>query len=187
MGKLKTQEDLFEFVPKLRLSKRAAFTQEGNLLQQFLYQRHYSGKYIREYVQSSLLCILTARSFKSFFDLRDAIRQLAYDYPHWEGRPAKAMLSFHLDKLLEIWQFVVSRKQLILQVYTYLRDSQAKDFYHESMAGALWTRIGNLPSPNGGNGGNGGGGPDVTWCGLVQPKGTASALSCSGANIMCVW
>jgi hypothetical protein len=54
------------------------------------------------------------------------------------------MLSFHSEKLIEIRQFAVSRKQLILQVYTYLRDAQAKDFYHESMAGAIWERIGSL-------------------------------------------
>jgi hypothetical protein len=42
---------------------------------------------------------------------------------------------FHSEKLMEIRQFAASRKQLILQIYTYLRDAQAKDFYHESMAG----------------------------------------------------
>jgi hypothetical protein len=56
------------------------------------------------------------------------------------------MLSFHSEKLMEIRQFSVSRKQLILQIYTYLRDAQAKDFYHESMAGAIWERIANVPS-----------------------------------------
>jgi hypothetical protein len=88
--------------------------------------------------------------------------------------PAKAMLSFHLDKLLEICQFAVSPKQLILQVYTYLQDAHAKDYYQESMAGALWARIGKFsmpspngggggkPPPNGGGGGNGGGVPEVT-------------------------
>jgi hypothetical protein len=130
MGKVKTRGDLLEFVRKLRLSRKAAFMQEGNLIQHFLYQRHYSGHYIREYVRSSLLCILTARSFKNFFDLGGAIHQLAYDYPLWDGGPAKAMLSFHSDKLLEIRQFAVSRKQLILQVYTYLQDAHAKDYYH---------------------------------------------------------
>jgi hypothetical protein len=42
-----------------------------------------------------------------------------------------------LGKLLEIRRFVVSQKQLILQMYAYLRDAQIKEFYHESMAGAL--------------------------------------------------
>jgi hypothetical protein len=50
----------------------------------------------------------------------------------------KAMVSFHSEKLIEILQFAVSRKQLILKIFTYLRDAQAKDSYHESMAGALW-------------------------------------------------
>jgi hypothetical protein len=182
MGKVKTWGDLLEFVCKLRLSRKAVFTQEGNLIQHFLYQRHYYGHFFREYVRSSLLCILTVRSVKNFFDLGDVIRQLAYDYPLWDGGPAKAMLSFHLDKLLEIRQYAVSRKQLILQVYTYLRDAHAKDYYHESMAGALWARIGEFSMPslngggggkppqNGGGGGNGGGVPEVTRCGWCNQK-----------------
>jgi hypothetical protein len=62
-------------------------------------------------------------AFKNFFDLADAIHQLAYGHPQWEGGSARAMLAFHSEKLMEIRQFAVSRKQLILQVYTYLRDS----------------------------------------------------------------
>ena len=58
---------------------------------------------------------------------------------------------------MEIRQFAVSRKQLILQIYTYLRDAQAKYFYHESLAGAISDRIGDLQSatltqPGAGNG-----------------------------------
>jgi hypothetical protein len=86
------------------------------------------------------------RSFRSFFDLGDAIRQLAFDHPNREGGPAKAMLSFHSEKLMEIRQFTVSRKQLILRIYTYLRDAQAKEFYHESMSGAIWQRIASIPA-----------------------------------------
>ena len=110
IGKAKNREDLLEFVRKLRKSKKAAFTQEESLIQHYLYQRHYSSVFIREYVRSGLLGTITARSFKSFFDLSDAIRQLAYDHPQWEGGPAKAMLAFHSERLLEIRQFAVSRK-----------------------------------------------------------------------------
>jgi hypothetical protein len=38
---------------------------------------------------------------------------------------------------MEIRQFAVSRKQLILHVCTHFLDAQAKDFCHESMAGAI--------------------------------------------------
>ena len=146
LGRVKNRDDLFEFVRKLRKSKKAAFRQEANLIQQFLYHRRYQGSFIREYVRSSLLCVISARTFRSFFDLGDAIRQMAFDHSNWEGGPAKAMLSFHSEKLMEIRQFAVSRKQLILQIYTYLRDAQAKDFYHESMAGAIWERIARIPA-----------------------------------------
>jgi hypothetical protein len=185
LGKVKNQEDLFEFVRKLRKSKKAAFKQEGNLIQHCLYQRHYDGRCIREHVRSSLLGVLSSRSFKSFFDLGDAIRQLAYDHPHWEGGPARAMLKFHSDKLAEIRQFSVSRKMLILQVYTYLRDAQAKDFYHESMAGAIWERIGDLsimPSPGGDGRGTP---PEVTKCGYCGSKEMHKLFNVPGQKTLC--
>ena len=79
LGKVKNRENLFAFVKKLRKSKKAAFQQETNLIQQYLYARQYHSSFIREYVQSSLLCLISVRSFRSFFDLGDAIRQLAFD------------------------------------------------------------------------------------------------------------
>jgi hypothetical protein len=113
LGRVKNREDLFESVKKLRKSKKAAFKQETNLVQHYLYQRHYEGPFIREYVRSSLLCLISSRTFKSFFDLGDVIRQLGYNHSHshWDGGPAKAMLSFHSERLMEIRQFAVSRKQ----------------------------------------------------------------------------
>jgi hypothetical protein len=65
---------------------------------------------------------------------------------------------------MEIHQFTVStKKQSILQIYTYLRGMQAKAFYHKSMARALWEKIGGLKmtSPSGGSGGGSGGSSDA--------------------------
>jgi hypothetical protein len=105
LGRVKNCDDLFEFVRKLRKSKKAAFRQETNLIQQYMYHCHYQGPFIRDYVRSSLLCVISARTFRSFFDLGVAIQQLAFDHANWESGPAKAMLSFHLEKLMEICQF----------------------------------------------------------------------------------
>jgi hypothetical protein len=148
LGKVKNRKDLFNFVKKLRKSKKAAFKQEANLMQHFMHQRHCNGKFIREHSGSSLLSLITERSHRSFFDLGDAVRQLAFDFGQWEGGPAKSVLLFHSEKLMEIRQFAVSRKQLVLQIHTCLRDAQAKDFHHESMAGALWERVGSLQMVN---------------------------------------
>jgi hypothetical protein len=76
--------------------------------------------------------------------LVDAIRQLAIDYPQWEGGPAHAMLEYHSRKLWDIQQYAISRKQLVLHNYTYLRDLQVKEFHHKAMTGALWEWLGDL-------------------------------------------
>ena len=65
------------------------------------------------------------------------------------------MIAFYLEKLIEILQLAMSRNQLILQVCTHLRDSQAKSFCHESMAGALCERIGDLSTSSAGLSGGG--------------------------------
>jgi hypothetical protein len=185
MGKVRSREDLFEFVKKLWKSKKAAFKQEGNLVQHYLYQRHYGGPFIREYVRSSLLCRISSRSFRSFFDLADAVRQLAYDHAQWEGGPAKAMLEFHSQKLMEIRQFAVSRKQPILQTFTYLRDSQAKDSYHESMAGAIWERIGNVSAAPSSITGAGNGGTSDSRCSWCTNKDIHKMLNVLGQRNLC--
>ena len=50
----------------------------------------------------------------------------------------------------------MSRKMLVLRTYVYLRDADAKGFYHETMTKNLWNRMAQLtlqagmPGPSGG-------------------------------------
>ena len=183
LGRIKDRTSLFEFVKKLRRNQEAAFNQQSNLVQHFLSKRQYSEAYSEEYCRSGLLSRITSLSYTYFFALADTIRQSAHDYPSWEGGPAHAMLTVHSDKLVEIRQFAVSRKQLILQVYTYLRDSHAKSFYHESMSNALWERIGNLNGVPGGS--SNGGASDDSRCGLCNSKDFHRLLNIPGAKHVC--
>ena len=184
LGRIKDRTSLFEFVKKLRKSHDAAFNQQSNLVQHFLSKRHYTEAYSEEYCRSGLLSRITSLSYTYFFALAETIRQSAHDYPSWEGGPAHAMLTVHSDKLVEIRQFAVSRKQLILQVYTYLRDSHAKSFYHESMSNALWERIGSLNGPLTGFY-NDGGASDDTKCGLCSNKDFHKLLQSPGQKHLC--
>ena len=93
--KVKNREDLFKFLKKLQKNKEAGFRQDTNLIQHFVYHPNYGGTFIQEYSRSSLLCVIMKRSFKSFFNLGDAIRQFAFDHSNWEGGPANAMVTFH--------------------------------------------------------------------------------------------
>jgi sRNA-binding regulator protein Hfq len=130
------------------MSRKSAFQQQDNLIEHFLYRRHYSSKYIQIYLQTSLLSKIRLNSCQNFFDLAGAVRQLSIHLPQWEAGPAKAMLENHASKLWDIHQYAIRRKQLILRVYIYLRDAQAKEFHDEPMVGAHWERLNDLNSAN---------------------------------------
>jgi hypothetical protein len=98
------------------------------------------------------------------------------------------MLQFHSDRLLQIRQNALSRKALILQTYTYLRDASAKSFYHESMTESLWDRLADLSINNPGGGDDGSSrntGPPVSAGGgaaTAEPNpvaATAEVLNCT--------
>ena len=169
MGRIRDRESLFEFVGKLSRSREPAFQQQANLIQQFMYARHYSEAYATEYLQNGLLPRLVRLTFENFYELANAIRQLAFDHPNWETGPSKAMLEHHADKLWSIREMAITRKQLILQMYVYLQDSQAKGFYHESMSEALWKRLEDT-SKSGPKNGVGGATPSDTKCGHCGTK-----------------
>jgi hypothetical protein len=151
MGQVKTMEGLFKFVKCVSKSERPAFEQQENALQVFMLPRHYDEDTTNEYTQNGFLPRLTGASFRYYINLLSMVRQLAYDHPaFWERGPAKAMLDFHSEKLLQIRQNALTRKALVLQTYTYLRDANAKSFYHESMTESLWDRLATLVNPGAG-------------------------------------
>jgi Skp family chaperone for outer membrane proteins len=46
LGNIKSQDNVFASMKKLRKRKKSAFQQQDNLTEHFLYGRHYSSKYI---------------------------------------------------------------------------------------------------------------------------------------------
>ena len=155
LGQVKNMESLFTFVKSVAKSEESAFEQQENAIQAFMLPRHYDEDVISEYVQNGFLPRLTAATFRFYSNLLSTIRQLAFDHAtYWEKGPAKAMLDFHSGRLLTIRQNALTRKALILQTHTYLRDANSKSFYHESMTESLWDRLSDLSSVTGGKGGS---------------------------------
>jgi hypothetical protein len=67
-------------------------------------RRHYNDAAITEYSQNGFLPRVTQASFRYYATMLLIIQQLAFDHPNfWDQGPAKAMLDFHSDKLLQIW------------------------------------------------------------------------------------
>jgi hypothetical protein len=145
LTQIKDRESLFSFVKAVDKDQEAAFEKQDFAIQTLLFHRHYSERSIDDFLRNGLLPRLTRDSFHSYSRLLSTIRQLAFDHDIlWEGGPAKAMLDFHSFRLLQIRRHALSRKMLILRTYAYLRDADAKAFYHESMTASLWDKIADL-------------------------------------------
>jgi hypothetical protein len=158
MGTIKSVETLFKFVKGVGKAEKPAFEQQENAIQVFMLSRHYDDSTISEYCQSGFLPRLTHASFRYYNSMLSMVRQLAYDHPaFWDQGPAKAMLNFHSERLLQIRQNSLTRKALVLQTYCYLRDANSKGFYHESMTESLWDRLASMTKSQGGGNRKGGG------------------------------
>jgi hypothetical protein len=168
MGTIKSVEILFKFVKGVGKAEKPAFEQQENAIQVFMLSRHYDDDTISEYCQSGFLPRLTLASYRYYNNMLSIIRQLAFDHPtFWDQGPARAMLEFHSERLLQIRQNSLTRKALVLQTYVYLRDASAKAYYHESMTESLWDRLAimaksheEVDSGKGGGGAGGGKGDD---------------------------
>jgi hypothetical protein len=144
MVQIKDKASLFSFVKAVGKDKEAAFKKQSSAIRILMYRRHYSKDSIDSYLQNGFLPIISRETFRCYFALLQAVRQLTYDHGTWEGGPGKAMLDYHSIRLLQVRRHALSRKMLILETYVYLRDASAKSFYHESMTEQLWELMADL-------------------------------------------
>jgi hypothetical protein len=136
---------LFKFVKRVGKAETPALEQQENALQLFMYHRHSDAEVIDNYIEHGFLSRLTQSTFQNYSSLLSTIRQLAYDHPKfWGEGPAKSMLTFHSDKLVQVREHALTRQALTLQTYIYLRDAKSKSFYHESMTESLWDHLADL-------------------------------------------
>jgi hypothetical protein len=192
LSQIKGPDSLFKFVKAVDKDREAAFEKQDFAIQNLLSHRHYSEASIEEYLLNGLLPRLTRESFRCYTNLLSAIRQLAYDHIDrglWDGGPAKSMLDYHSFKLLQVRRHAMSRKMLILRTYVYLRDADAKGFYHASMTETLWDRVAQLTLQSNTGSSHGGGNSnndDTSDGGLppVKPKeGTPRCSHCRNATV----
>jgi hypothetical protein len=184
MGTIKTVETLFKFVKGVGKAEKPAFEQQENAIQVFMLSRHYDEDTISEYCQGGFLPRLTLASYRYYNNMLSIIRQLAYDHPtFWDQGPAKAMLEFHSERLLQIRQNSLTRKALVLQTYVYLRDSSAKGFYHESMTESLWDRLATIAKSHEGNSEKGVGGSGASKVTSKDNERTPRCSHCRSAKL----
>jgi hypothetical protein len=144
LRQIKDKDTLFSFVKAVGKDEDAAFKKQSSAIRLLMYRRHYSKESVEEYLRNGLLPRLTKECFRCYSSLLQSVRQLAYEHGIWEGGPAKAMLDYHSIRLLQVRRHAISRRGLVLETYVYLRDAEAKAFYHESMAEVLWDKVAEL-------------------------------------------
>lgn len=168
--RLKDPGDTFAMITKFRSRASAAFEQQDVAFAGIMHRRNFSEKDIRRYCETGLLPRIIQLTHDFYLRLLYEIQHLDGKYPDLRkagtASPARAMLDHHRTKLGEIRRNCLDKRQLLMQMYTYLRDSAENSFYDPTMQGAVWNRMAfisvnmDLRQPGtGGDGGTGGGGP----------------------------
>ena len=141
LGRVKTQSDFMSYIMDVEECEQEVFQRQEHALQQFLRRRVFHTYEVEEYVLYGPLVRLTKASYRLYCRFLSTVRQQALKYDKWENGPAHTMMLHHSKKLLRIRSNALSRKQLVLQTYIYLRDNENKKIYHESFNTTLWAKL----------------------------------------------
>jgi len=139
LDKIKGLEDLERMIGKVATIQERLFTGQGQRVARFLHRRRFLQDDIESYLQNGLLPLIIVRTFRSYTELLAAARLEAYQSTYgWKGSLAKAMITYHAEKLGDIRAYAADWRDCLLETYVHLRDAEKNKFFAESMTRMLW-------------------------------------------------
>jgi len=146
LDKVKGLEDIEKMLDKIATIRERIFVGQDQRIARFLHRRRYLQEDIDAYLENGLLPLLINRTFRSYSELLSVARQEAYQCTTgWGGSLAKAMISYHSEKLGDIRAYAADWRDCLLETYVHLREAEKNKFFSESMTRTLW-RQGLTPS-----------------------------------------
>jgi len=168
LDKIKGLEDVEKMISKIAGIRERLFVGQDQRVARFLHRRRYLQEDIDAYLENGLLPLIVLRTFRAYGELLAMARLEAYQCTSgWNGSLAKAMISYHSEKLGDIRAYAADWRDCLLETYVHLRDAEKNKFFSESMTRTLW-RQGLGPSPRADHSvdeeeGNPRGGPTGSW------------------------
>jgi hypothetical protein len=140
--KAKDKASFLKLIKEVNKSKKDVFENQFFLLQDYMIKRGYRSGDVDRYLQVGLLPRIIRDTYTYYVALLTTVRELLYGHDQsWKKGNAGTLLAFHSSKLQWIRKTSRSKRFLILRTYTYLRDSEAKNFMDMSMTESLWNEV----------------------------------------------
>jgi hypothetical protein len=154
LDQLKTVEELNSAAEELSGKFDNVTNNMESATKEILYNDGWTPEDADSFCISGLLPCIIRSSLMTFMELHMHFQKLAIKYPtHWD-KVGKEHALHHARALGRICRFALTRSQLVLQVYMYLRDQKSKGFMDVKLLGSLRMKcqglaLGRLP-PGGG-------------------------------------
>jgi hypothetical protein len=155
LDKLLTVEDLNLASEELTGQFDNVTNNMESAIKEILYNAGWTPEDAESFCVSGLLPRIIRSSLLAFMELHMHFQILAIQHPaHWD-EVGKEHVMHHARALGRIRRFALTRSQLVLQVYVYLRDQKSKNFMDIKLLGSLTMKwhgltLNRLP-PGGGN------------------------------------
>jgi hypothetical protein len=137
LDKIKTVDDLNEAAEELSSQTDNVLTNMDSAIKEILFNVGWTSRDADAYCMLGLLPRLMQQSLQTFYELHVHFQKLAIAHrANWKD-VGKEHVVHHSLALMRIRRFALTRNQMVLQTYTYLRDAKSKGFLDIKLLGAL--------------------------------------------------
>ena len=136
-------DDTHQFINELHETQALAFEAQDIQFSAVMQQCGYTQEEIEVYLARGFLPYLGRQTYELFRGFFEQVRHTAHTIDtgsDWNSSLAKVMLSYHVNKLVNIRRNARSYRYFVIYVYIHLRDARKNKFMAQSMTSTLWQR-----------------------------------------------
>ena len=138
---IKDEDSLRLFLNGLDECREAVFNRFNRGVTQLMLLRLYSDAEITAYKDSGGLPQLLRKTFDLYKSLVETINTECRKAENYDKSVAAALTSHHSKELNKIRTYALTKKDVVLRTYAYLRDSKKTDFHSHKVQQYLWARL----------------------------------------------
>ena len=192
LGKLRTRDDLPDFIERVVEMYESAETTMMNQLSRKMHGAGHDEASIEDYLQNGLLPRLVRDTYRYYSAFLTALAGYVHKAGHtqaWEDTIPKLLLTHHTDKLGQIRRASFTYRDHVLQTYIYMRNQNRSKFWNDTLskkAAVLTNSLVSRPtSSNKGTAGGDKGGSSAGQdkCATCHRVHTGSGTNCAAKKL----